>query len=39
VFYRCNIFVDGFTARPFDSADLAEKILDLLADPAKRGVW
>jgi len=28
--------VDGLTATPFDSVDLAEKILDLLADPAKR---
>ena len=28
--------VDGFIAEPFDSAGLAEKILDLLADPAKR---
>jgi len=28
--------VDGFTAKPFDSADLAAKILDLLAEPAKR---
>ena len=27
---------DGFVAKPFDPADLAEKILDLLADPAKR---
>jgi len=38
---RCIIEcgVDGFTARPFDSADLAEKILDLLADPAKRAAF
>ncbi len=28
--------VDGLIARPFDSADLAAKILDLMADPAKR---
>jgi len=27
---------DGFVAKPFDAADLAAKILDLLADPAKR---
>jgi len=35
---RCIIDsgVDGFFAKPFDSADLGEKILDLLADPAKR---
>jgi len=35
---RCIIEsgVDGFTAKPFDSADLAHKILDLLADPVKR---
>lgn len=28
--------VDGLIAKPFDSADLADKILDLLRDPAKR---
>jgi glycosyltransferase involved in cell wall biosynthesis len=35
---RCIIEpgVDGFVATPFDSGDLAEKILDLLADPIKR---
>ena len=35
---RCIIEpgVDGWTATPFDSANLAAKILDLLADPAKR---
>ena len=35
---RCIIDagVDGFTVKPFDSGDLAKKILDLLADPAKR---
>jgi len=35
---RCiiEVGVDGFTAKPFDSADLARKILDLLADPGKR---
>ncbi len=35
---RCIIDsgVDGWTAKPFDAPDLAEKILDLLADPAKR---
>ena len=27
---------DGFVAKPFDSGDLAEKILDLIADPSKR---
>ena len=35
---RCIIEsgVDGWTAKPFDSADLADKILDLLADSEKR---
>jgi glycosyltransferase involved in cell wall biosynthesis len=35
---RCIIEpgVDGSTVTPFDSADLAEKILELLGDPAKR---
>jgi glycosyltransferase involved in cell wall biosynthesis len=35
---RCIIEpgVDGWTATPFDSANLAAKILDLLGDPAKR---
>ena len=35
---RCIIEsgVDGFVAKPFDHAGLAEKILDLLSDPAKR---
>ena len=35
---RCIIDagVDGLTVKPFDSADLARKILELLADPAKR---
>jgi len=28
--------VDGWTAKPFDASSLAERILDLLADPAKR---
>jgi glycosyltransferase involved in cell wall biosynthesis len=35
---RCIIDpgVDGWTATPFDASHLAERILDLLADPAKR---
>jgi glycosyltransferase involved in cell wall biosynthesis len=35
---RCVIDrgVDGWTATPFDAPDLALKIVDLLADPAKR---
>ena len=35
---RCIIEsgVDGLTVRPFDAADLATKILELLTDPAKR---
>jgi len=35
---RCIIDhgVDGWTAKPFDATDLADRILDLLADPAKR---
>lgn len=35
---RCIITsgVDGLTAKPFDAGDLAEKLLDLLADPSKR---
>jgi glycosyltransferase involved in cell wall biosynthesis len=38
---RCIIDygVDGWTAKPFDSSDLADKILDLLADPAKRELF
>jgi glycosyltransferase involved in cell wall biosynthesis len=38
---RCIIEpgVDGFTSRPFDSVDLAEKILELLVDPAKRAAF
>lgn len=38
---RCIIEpgVDGSTAKPFDAADLAEKILELLADPAKRATF
>ncbi|HSQ32341.1 MAG TPA: glycosyltransferase family 4 protein [Gemmatimonadaceae bacterium] len=28
--------IDGLIAKPFDAADLAEKILDLLSDPEKR---
>jgi glycosyltransferase involved in cell wall biosynthesis len=31
--------VDGLIAKPFDAADLAEKILDLLGDPAKRALF
>lgn len=31
--------VDGWMATPFDSRNLAEKILDLLADPAKRAAF
>jgi glycosyltransferase involved in cell wall biosynthesis len=38
---RCIIEpgVDGFVAKPYDSADLAAKILDLLADPGKRATF
>jgi len=38
---RCIIDngVDGWTAKPFDVADLANRILDLLADPAKRATF
>ena len=38
---RCIIErgVDGLIAKPYDSADLAEKILDLLMDPAKRATF
>jgi glycosyltransferase involved in cell wall biosynthesis len=31
--------VDGWMAKPFDSPALADKILDLLADPAKRAAF
>jgi glycosyltransferase involved in cell wall biosynthesis len=38
---RCIIDpgIDGLTTTAFDSADLAEKILELLADPAKRAAF
>jgi glycosyltransferase involved in cell wall biosynthesis len=38
---RCivDVGVNGFTVQPFDSADLASKIIDLLADPAKRALF
>lgn len=38
---RCIIEpgVDGFVVRPYDSADLADKILELLTDPAKRATF
>jgi len=38
---RCVIDrgVDGLTATPFDAQDLSSKILDLLADPAKRACF
>jgi glycosyltransferase involved in cell wall biosynthesis len=38
---RCIIDsgVDGWTAKPFDAANLAERILDLLVDPAKRAAF
>ena len=38
---RCIIEpgVDGWTATPFDAPDLADKLLDLLADPAKRAAF
>jgi glycosyltransferase involved in cell wall biosynthesis len=38
---RCIIEsgVDGWTAKPFDAENLAERILDLLADPAKRAAF
>lgn len=38
---RCVIDhgVDGWTATPFDAEDLACKIMDLLADPAKRACF
>lgn len=38
---RCIIDagVDGSIAKPYDSADLAEKILELLAHPAKRAAF
>ncbi len=38
---RCVIDsgVDGWMATPFDATDLAGKILDLLADPAKRACF
>ena len=38
---RCIIDagVDGWTAKPFDASSLAERILDLLADPAKRAAF
>jgi glycosyltransferase involved in cell wall biosynthesis len=38
---RCIIDsgVDGWTAKPFDATSLAERILDLLADPAKRAAF
>jgi glycosyltransferase involved in cell wall biosynthesis len=38
---RCIIEpgVDGLTTKPYDSADLAERILELLADPEKRAMF
>jgi glycosyltransferase involved in cell wall biosynthesis len=38
---RCIIEpgVDGLTTTPYDSADLAKKILELLGDPAKRAAF